>query len=1033
MNISEVAIRNPVFSWMIMAAFIFFGAIAFTRLGVSLYPDVDYPNVTVRVNYPGAAPEVVERDVLDEIEGAVTSIEDIRQMTTTARVGSGKVKLEFSLNKDIDVAVQEVQSALGRIQRNLPRDVEAPSVLKSNSDDRPVVWLAVTSAEMERRDLMILVRDRVRDQFSTLPGVGEIFLGGFVAPAMRVDVDIQALNSLELSIQDVIQSIQSGHIERPAGSIETEVREDAIRVLGELGSSQDFESLAITRRGGSPSFRPIALREIAEIYPGLDATRRISRVNGESSVGLGIRKQRGANTVAVVDAVRERMTEVQASLPEGVNIRLNSDSSVFIRDSVRELLFTLGLAALLTALVCWLFLGSWFAVLNVLMAIPTAVIGTFIFLYLFDFTLNTFTLLALALCIGIIVDDAIIMLENITRHREEGRDKMRAALLGSRQILFAVVVTTIVLVAIFLPVAFMDGIVGKFFFQFGVTIAIAVSISSIEALTLSPMRCSRYLTLGERKTRFGRGFEALMKRLIRNYDKALRVVLHHRWKTLAGSLGIFAALFSAFFLLDREYMPAQDESSLRIDFQTPDGSSIQHTNQKLLEVESAILDWPYMERYFVAVGGFGGNQPNAAVMFMTLKPPRERPLSSETGRRPNQEEVANLFLQKMRDFEGVRAFIPSGGTRLPGSRSGSPVEFAVRGPDWEDLTDQASRLIAALEATGQFQGLNSRDLNTLPEFRVIPDREAALASGVDIESISNSVQALFGGVVPVLYSEGGRRMDVRVQLRDDDRSSLESLNQVFVRNNRGELVALSRVVQVEAGEGPQTIFREDRQRSIRVSANLSEGINLDTALQTVFDLAETELSPGYFVVLSGSSADFQEGFRSLFVVMLLGILIAYMVLASQFNSFTDPLSILMSLPFSFSGAFLSLWLLGQTLNIYSFIGLILLMGIVTKNGILLIDFTNQFRDQGKNMMEALTEACPLRLRPILMTTCSTLAAALPAALALGPGSETRMPMAIGIIGGVIVSTSLTLFIVPVIYSFVSEKRIARTPKTELIN
>lgn len=1023
MNISEIAIRNPVFSWMIMAAFIFFGTLSFTQLGISLYPDVDYPVVTVRVNYPGAAPEVVEKDVLDEIEGAITSIGGIRSFDSSARTGSGSVSIEFGLDKDIDVAVQEVQSALGRIQRRLPDGVESPAVFKSNPDDSTVVWLAVRSDQLTRRELMLLVRDRVRDQFSTLSGVGDIRLGGFTEPVMRVDVFAEKMNALELTIQDIINSIQAGHLELPAGSIETAEREDTIRVLGELQTPEDFRNLPLSRRGGSPNFRPTALGNVAEIYRGLDEGQRLSRVNGEASVGIGIGKQRGANTVAVIDAVRERMTEVQELLPDGVTINLNYDSSVFIRDSVQELLLTLALAAFLTALVCWLFLGSWFSVLNVLLAIPTAVIGTFIFLNFFGFTLNTFTLLALALCIGIIVDDAIVMLENITRYREMGESKLNAALKGSRQILFAVLVTTIVLISIFLPVAFMDGIIGKFFFQFAVTIAIAVAISSLEALTLSPMRCSRYLNLGKRKTRFGKSFEKSMKFLMERYATSLTWALRNRGKVLLGSSLIFAVLFSAFFALDREFSPSTDESRLSIRFQTPDGSSLQYTDQKLREVEDFLLKWPYLERYFVAVGGFGGGQSNSAFMFLTLKQPEVRPpLEGERGR-PSQMKLADVLRKELQVFEGIRAFVSGGSSSLIGGRSGSPVEFTVRGPDWNKLTEESQEMIDALEASGQLTDVNSRDLNTLPEFRVIPDREAARASGVEIESISNTIQALFGGVVPVNYSEGGRRMDVRVQLRATDRQSLEDLKKTYVRNNRGQLISLDRVVKIEEGNGPQGIFRENRERAIRVDANLAPDVALDEALNLVRATAQEVLDKDYNLVFTGSTADFQESFKSLFLVMVLGIILAYMVLASQFNSFSDPFAILMSLPFSFSGAFLSLWLTGQTLNIYSFIGLILLMGIVTKNGILLIDFTNQLRKEGKTLMEALQEACPLRLRPILMTTFSTLAAALPAALALGPGAETRMPMAIGIMGGLIVSTALTLYVVPIVYSFISQRRL----------
>ncbi len=1014
MHISELSIRRPVFAWMLMAAMILFGGIGFLQMGVSAYPDVDFPNVSIRLEFPGAAPEVIEKDVIDPVEGAVVSIQGIKRISSESRNGAGSVSVEFELSKDIDVAVQEVQTAIARAQRNLPDDLEAPVVTKSNIEDQPILWLSVRSNKLSRKELMVLVREKVRDQFSTVEGVSEIILGGYVDPALRVDVGADVLARFQLSVNDVINSIQNEHKEEPAGRIESPITEQPVRVMGEAQNVEEFRKVVIQRRGGGPNYNPIAISSVAEIYEGLGDVRRLSRVNGESAVGVGIRKQRGSNAVQVGKAVKAKALEVKKILPEGVDIAVNYDSTPFIEETVNELLFTIILAALFTSFVCWIFLGSWSSTFNVLLAIPTSIIGTFFVMQSLGFTLNTFSLLGLSLAIGIVVDDAIIVLENITRHRELGENRLIGAVKGSKEISFAVIATTASLVAIFLPVAFLQGIIGKFFFQFAVTLSVAVLLSSVEALTLAPMRCSQFLSIEPRRGWIGVRFEAGMKKLGDIYAGYLPIVLEHRWKTLGLTMLFFVATLMLLPKVPKEFTPSQDEGRLFIRVKTDQGSSLEFTSEKTKEIEKIISNNPSVERYFCAIGGFGGGESNTAFLFVTLKDFKERSKS--------QDEIVEELRADLKKVEGAKAFIPSGGSSFLGGGRSYAVSFGVRGANWDRLVGLSGEIEKAMTASGKFSDVNLPDISGSPEIHIVPDRQRALRMGVEVSEISRAVRVLVGGFSAALYSKGGQRYDVIVQLKEADRKSLGQIKKILVRNTRGELISLDQVVRFEEKKTPPTITREDRVRSITVSANAAKGVSQEDALKEAQVIVDKLLPENYFIAWSGTAETFKESTQSLIFALILGILVSYMVLGTQFNSFKDPIVVLAALPFALSGAIIGLLVFGQSLNVFSFIGIILLVGIVMKNSILLVDFTNQLREKGQSIHAALVEACPLRLRPILMTTASTLAAALPGALNFGPGAESRIPMSVVIIGGVIVSTVFTLFVVPCLYSLIAGDR-----------
>ncbi|KYG62607.1 acriflavin resistance protein [Bdellovibrio bacteriovorus] len=1025
MKLSDISIKNPVFAWMLMFGLMMFGLISFSRMGVSQMPDVDFPTVNVSVTLDGAAPEVMETQVVDPIESALMTVEGIQSIKSSSKTGNASITVEFDLDRNIDVALQDVQAKVAATQRLLPDDVDPPTLSKTNPDDQPILWLALTYDKNDPEFLMSYARDYLRDRFTTVEGVGDIFLGGYTDPVMRVHVRPKDLLRYNISVNDVMDAVRNEHSELPGGYIETDKKTFNVRTMGEAKTEEEFRSIVISRRAGVTVADPtnmVKINQVADASMGLDKITRMSRFNGQPALGVGIRKQRGTNAVAVASAVKEKIEEIQPQLPEGMKIHVNFDSTKFIEQSVHELNKHLMLAVVLTSLVCWLFLGSWSATFNVLLSIPTSLLGAFIGLYFLGYTLNTFTLLGLTLAIGIVVDDAIMVLENIFRYNENGRGRIESAILGAREISFAAMAATAAVIAIFLPVAFMKGIIGKFFMQFGVTISIAVFLSLVESLTITPMRCAGFVHHGERTTKIGRAFEAFMEGLKVSYDKWLRICLQHRWKVLVGSLVFVAVSFVSIKFLNKEMSPAQDQSIFIARLVLPVGTSLAYTNAQTLKAEQWLMARPEVEKVYAAIGGFGGgiSDANTTMMFVTLKEKPQRGKDPASGKVLSQQEFMQIARKELAKIPDVRPVLMDLSQQGFSGGRGYPIEFTLLGSDWDKLAKYTEQMMKEMENSGLMVDVDSNYLLGMPEIQVQPDRVAAAQHGVSINSIGSTVNALIGGVKVGEYPQGGHRYDIKVKLLDQGKP-MDEIKTLFVGNSRGNLIPLPRVTKEVEGSSLQSISRSNRQRAITITANMKPGVSQQAAMNFVEATAKKMLEPGYMIDQGGSSKTFKESFESLIFALVLGLIIAYMVLASQFNSFIDPVTILMALPFSFSGAFFALLITGQSLNMFSMIGLLLLMGIVKKNSILLIEFTNTVRDRGTSEANAaLIEACPIRLRPILMTSIATIAAAIPSATATGAGSETMRPMAICLIGGVFVSTALTLFVVPVVYSLMDK-------------
>ncbi len=1022
MILSDLSIRRPVFAWMLMFGLIVFGAISFSRMGISDMPDVEFPILALTARYEGAAPQVIEADIVDPLEDALVSIQGVKNITSKSRIGVAELTVEFDLDRDIDSAFLDVQAKITQIQEILPTEMQPISIMKIAMAEFPIMWISVNSTTMSLTDLMVYVKNEIRDHLTTVPGVGNLWMPGYLEPNLRVWIKPEPLKYYALSPVDVVNAIRTEHREPPSGRMEFNKKEYSLRTLGEEKSIKGFENILINARGGSPNYKPTTLGSVARVEEGTVDILQFARTNGHPAVGLGVVKQRGANAVRVARAVKEKVLMIQKLMPQGTNIVVNFDGTAFVEESVAELILTLLYAALLTSLVCWLFLGSWASTFNVLLAIPTSVLGSFIILYFAGFTLNIFTLLGLSLAIGIVVDDAIMVLENIIRHREMGKPRVEAALFGAREITFAAIAASVSLAAIFLPIAFMEGIIGRFLFQFGVTLSAAVMISLLEALTLTPMRAAQFKGTLERSTRFGKWFEQRYLSFRSFYERSLKACLRHRWKVVLSSIVFFVLSCCTVFFLKGEFQPPQDQSMLMIQMTNPPGTAITLTDERIKIVEKYLMEKPEVKSFFVAAGGFTGGETNAAIVFVEMKKRGTRGIDPKFKKELSQQDfigVVREFLNKNLPDSKPQVQDPST-QGFGGSGSGYPVEFTIQGPDWTELSRLATQLLTELKEKKIMTDVNSDLLMGAPEVHIVPNRQKAAVRGVDVASIGSVVNIALGGSVVGGYEKDGHRYDIRVKMEEDARHPIERIKDLWVRNNRGELILLSSVIDLKEETVASQISRKNRERAITIFGNFGEGLSQNETLQKAEETAKKILPEHYAFKLSGSAEEFAKSFQGLIFALLMGFIVAYMVLASQFNSFIDPFTVFVALPFSFSGAFIGLLVGGQTMNLFSMIGLILLMGIVKKNSILLVDFTNQVHEDEKlSVSDSLLKACPNRLRPILMTSIATIAGALPSALSFGPGAEARQPMAIAVIGGVLASTVLTLYVVPIVYSLIS--------------
>lgn len=1036
MTLSDLSIKKPVFAWVLMAGILVFGIISYLKMGISQLPDVDFPVVSISVSWAGASPDVMETAVADIIENAVMSVDGILLVQSTSQQGSSNITIQFALSQDINVALQQVQTKISQAQKNLPQTIDPPVITKTNPSDQPIMWAAAYSTEATLRDLALFVRDHLKDMITTVPGVGDVSMGGYVDPQMRIWLNNTKMHEKDITFTDVISAVNNEHQLAPTGYQDSGDKETYIRVESEFKNAEECENLYIPARQGAPIYlAKIKIGDVAQCVEGTDEIRRISRYAGiQPTIGMGIIKQRGTNAVAIADAVKAKFKALSDVLPKGMNVGIVTDATTFIKQSVNELLFTLMMAVLLTSVVCYLFLGTISSAFNVILAIPVSLIGTFIALHFLGFTINSFTLMGLSLSIGIVVDDAIMVLENITRHNELGKSRVHAAIVGAREITGPAIAASLAILAIFVPVVFMSGIVGKFFFQFGVTLSVAVMLSLLEALTLAPMRCSQFLVLGGGNV-VTLAVSRWMDQLAVIYRQALKTCLKRRWTVLISATAVFLLSLFTIGFLRKEFIPPQDQSRFLITLYTKMGSSLQFTDAVFREAEKVYKSRPEIVTYYVAVGGFGGGLVNQGITFITMKDPKERPIVEPFKKRPSQQEFMAFLRAELQKITGVNR-VSMLDLSLAGfsAQRGFPIEFELQGPEWNKLTELSLEMRKILSESGYMADVDSDFNPNMPELLIIPNRKKSAESGVPVTTIANGVAAMVGGLklLPNKYTDSaGHRDDIQVKLVADQNRGPVDIKNIDVRNVFSWITPLSSLVEIKDSSTLLTVTRYNRERAIGIFGNFSPKKSQAEVIEYITKLGKEMLPQGYHVTLAGSSQAFNDSFSSLLSALILGIFVAYLVLASQFNSFLHPAIILLALPFSITGALFALKITDTSLNIYSLIGILLLMGIVKKNSILLVEFTNLRRKEGMDVDAALIEACPVRLRPIVMTSIATIAAALPPALATGSGSEIMRPMAITVIGGVLVSTFLTLFIVPCAYSLSS--RLERHKHQEELN
>ena len=1017
MLLSDLSIKRPIFAAVMMLALVTLGAFSYKRLAIDMFPDVEIPVVTVVTKFPGASPESVEREVTKRVEEAVNPIAGVKRVMSTSREGVSTVMVEFRLEVRINDAAQETRAKVGAVRGNLPQGIEEPIIQKIDFSAFPIVSLAVRSASLSPRDLTTLVEKRVKRRIENISGVGKVDLVGASKREVNVNVDPARLEALGMGVDEVIAGLQSENVNTPLGRLTRNRSEFPIRVSGKPEAVAQFGTMVVAQRGG----RPVTLGEVAEVVDGIEEQRSLALVNGVPAVALNVQKQSGANTVATVDAVRKEIGRLQAELPPGTAIEMVRDASIMIRESVRDVQETMVLGGVLTVFIVFCFLNSWRSTVITGLTLPISVISSFIVMYFGGMTLNVLTLMALSLAIGLLIDDAIVVRENIVRHLEHGEDHFEAARAGTSEIGLAVLATTLSIVAVFVPVAFMKGIVGRFFFQFGITVAFAVLVSLFVSFTLDPMLSSRWRDPDIDRTGKRHAVARMLDRFNgwfdRNADRYRGVIawaLRHRWTVFGVASAAFVGGAVVFILvLNSEFFSPYDQAEFQVDFKTAPDASLEETRGRIDAVLADVGKMPEIDHTFSTIGAGDTGTVRDGMVYVKLKEKKER--------RRSQNDIQRLLRARLQEIPGIIPSIAEVG-RMNGQK---PLMVNIRGEDIPQLKAYAAEMKRELYRVPGIVDLEATLEQDIPEYRLTVDRERAADLGVRTSDVVRAVGALVGGQAVSTYEdEDGDAVDIRVRmplsLRQEP-SQVEGLRLAVDRGAGGAaLVPLREVARYAEATSPSEINRQELTREVVISANL-DGLPLGEAMNAVKKIAaRMKMAPGYRVAFSGEGEDMVESFGYMGEALLLAVIFVYLILAAQFESFIDPLAIMLSLPLSIVGMAGMLFLTGDTKNLMSLIGLIMLMGLVTKNAILLVDYAKVLRARGMDRTEAVITAGRTRLRPIMMTTLAMIFGMLPLALALGAGAEMRAPMARAVIGGLITSTILTLLVVPVVYTVLDD-------------
>jgi multidrug efflux pump len=997
-KLSDLSIRRPVLASMMSAGLVLFGVVGYSLLSVREFPDVDPPVISVQTVLPGANPRVVESAVTDILEEELSTIPGLRTLTSSSQEQVSNITLEFYLSRRVEDAAQDVRDKVSRARGRLPEDIEEPVVAKQEADAFPFYWLALSGQNYDLLQLSDIGDRMVKTRLQSLPGVGQARIFGERRFSMRVWLSAKELSARGLTVQDVEQAIRSRNVEIPAGRIESQRREFTVRSLGELKTPDEFAELTVANQGG----QLVKLKDLGRVELGPEDERSMLRYKSVPAVAIGVVRQSKANLIEVADAIRAELPAIQRTLPPGVDLIPAFDQSVFVTRSIQEAQETLVIAAILVIMIIFVFLRNLRATIIPGLAIPTSIVTTFAIMYFLGFSINNLTLLALILAIGIVVDDAIIVLENAYRHQEElGKDPETAAVDGTREIAFAVIATTITLVAVFTPLAFLQGTTGRLFNEFGIAVAGSVVISGFVALTLTPMLSAKILRVPKQHGALYKTLEQGFNALAAHYARTLRLALGHRWRVAGGALGVVGLAYVLFKSLDHEFVPAEDRGYFITFIIAPEGASLQYTDEYQRRVEDVLAHTKDLDGYFSIVGWPGVNN---GVVFARL--------ADWSARKRSVQAIIGELQPQFFMVPGIFAFA-SNPPAFGGFQSG--VQFVVQNPDFDKL--QAA-MGALYQRAGQIKGLQNVQIDlkvNKPELTVRFDRDRAEDLGVPVRDVAGALQTLLGGRRVSTFTRNNKLYDVIVRLRPEERATPSDMTGIYLRGQGERLVQLSAIASVDEGVGPQSLLHYNRVRSFTLSASLGPDLKLGPAIDSLNAAAAQVLPPGSTTALAGESRELVESGSSLYFVFVIALIVVFMVLASQFESLWHPFTVLLAVPLAVTGALLLLFIARSTINLYSQIGMILLIGLVTKNSILLVEYANQLKARGLETVDAMLESGRIRLRPILMTSVSTVMGAIPIMLGLGAGSISRRPLGYAIVGGILFSTVLTLYLVPVAY------------------
>jgi multidrug efflux pump len=1016
-SLSEISIKRPVLAIVLSLVILIFGFIGFNFLGVREYPSVDPPIITVTTDYAGANADVIESQITEPLEEAVNGIAGIRTITSTSAEGRSRITIEFNLSEDLEAAANDVRDKVSGARRRLPEDAEPPTVNKADADSDPIVFLNINSEQRNLLELSAIAENTFKERLQTISGVSEVRIWGEKRYAMRLWMDPIKLAAYQLTPLDVLNAVESQNVELPSGSIEGDMIELVVKTQGQLSSEKDFNDLIIAE--GNNSFVRFSDIGYAELGP-LNM-RTVLKRDGIPMVGVVLIPQPGSNSIDIVDEFYKRVENIKKDLPEDINLGIGFDQTEYIRESINEVQQTIIIAFLLVIFIIFAFLRDWRTTVIPIATIPVALIGTFFVMYLAGFSINVLTLLGIVLAIGLVVDDAIVVLENIYTKVEDGMEPMEAAKKGSIEIFFAVIATTVALVAVFMPVIFLEGITGRLFREFGVVVATAVMISSFVALSLTPMMSSRILKKREQHNWFYRKTEPFFIWLNKGYGRSLDGFMKIRWMGILLFLGAGGLIYGLFKVLPSELAPLEDRGMISVSTTGPEGATFEYMGEYIDNLVEVTMDTlPTDGLISVTSPGFGTQGTNSGFMRIMLVDASEREKS--------QQQLYDEYTPILNEFPAAKAFAFQQQT-IGGRRGGLPIQYVIQATSLDKLQAVLPEFIEKASNDSTFTVVDQDLKFTKPQIDIQIDREKARSLGISVIDIARTLQLGLSGQRFDYFIMDGKQYQVIGQVQRNDRNAPVDLRSLYVRAENGQMLQLDNLVTLGESSTPPSVYRYNRYISATLSAGLAPGKTIGDGVEAMNNIASEVLDETYSTSLSGASLDYFESSSSLLFAFGFAIVLIYLVLAAQFESFRDPVIILFTVPLAVGGSFLSLWLFGETLNIFSQIGIIMLIGLVSKNAILIVEFANQKKAQGLGLNEAITEAAKSRFRPILMTALSTILGILPIALALGAGSESRVSMGIAIIGGLIFATGLTLYVIPAIYSYFASKH-ARVSRVE---